>query len=85
MGLLTMIAGPTAIAMGVITKITILDVIGAAAGSAGIGLYVYGFTKKGRAENKLEALKKEGRVKKYLTISINPAKNYYAVSFTIEF
>ena len=80
-----MIAGPTAIAIGVLTKITILDVIGAAAGSAGMGLYFYGYTKKNRAEGKLEALKKEGRVKKYITVSINPAKKYYAVSFCIEF
>ena len=84
-GLIAMIAGPGIWVLGEITDSTILSIIGPIAEFGGIPLWMYGGSKKARAEEKLQALEKEGRVKKYLTAYVNPQKKCYAITFTISF
>ena len=54
-------------------------------GIGGAGLWGYANGKKVAAADRKRLLTDEGRIKGYISASINPAKKYYALSFTLSF
>ena len=84
-GMIATATAPCFAVLGYAVKSTVLEIIGVMAGAGGIPLWMYGGSKKARAEEKLRALEQEGRAKKYLSFYINPQKKCYAITFTLSF
>lgn len=60
-------------------------ILGAGVAVVGGGLWVYGGSKRHSAKEKMDMLMNEGKIKGYLSASINPTRKHYAVTFTIAF
>jgi hypothetical protein len=70
---------------GVLSSSAVPTVISGVVAVGASGYWIYAGSKKSSAKEKMDLLMDEGRIKKFITASINPAKKHYAITFAIAF